>query len=186
MSFEKKDFLIREAVPADAKAILDIYTPYIENTVITFEYEVPSLEAFEQRMLGIMGEYPYLVCEQDGRVIGYAYAHRYRERAAFAWGAELSVYLDLEYQGCGAGTALYLKLIDCLKRQNIKTVYGIVAHPNEASERLHQKLGFRLVGISEKCGYKLGRWVDLAYFEKEIGTRNGVPEAVRRFEEVRS
>ena len=180
----KEKFVIRDVELSDAKTILEIYTPYILNTVITFEYEVPAESEFEERMRGILGEYPYLVCELNGKVIGYAYAHRYRERAAFAWGAELSVYLDQEYVGCGAGTVLYEKLISALKKQNIKTVYGIVAHPNEASEKMHEKLGFRLVGISEKCGYKLGHWVDLAYYELEIGERYGVPEAVKRYEEI--
>ncbi len=178
------EYVIRKATLEDAQAILDIYAPYIRNTVITFEYEVPSLEEFRRRMEGIMEFYPYLVCEMDGRIVGYAYAHRYGERAAFDWSAELSVYLDTSYLGKGIGRRLYEELIRCLRRQNIKTVYALVSTPNAASEALHEKLGFRLTGTFEKIGYKLGRWCDLTYYEKEIGNREDVPEPILRCTDV--
>lgn len=176
------NYIIRDAALQDAPAILEIYTPYILKTAITFEYDVPTLAEFEDRMRDIMGDYPYLVCEQDGRVVGYAYAHRYFSRAAYDWDAELSVYLDETCTGKGIGTKLYRELMERLKRQNIKNVYALVTHPNEASEALHRSLGFRLIGISEKTGYKLGKWWDLAYFEKEIGGKEGVPEPVIRYD----
>lgn len=169
---------MRMAAAEDASQILGIYEPYIKKTVITFEYEVPSLEEFRSRMTGIMGSYPYLVCEADGKILAYAYAHRYKERAAYQWNAELSVYVHEEYTGLGMGRALYHALIEILKCQNVKNAYALVTSPNEKSEALHRAMGFSLEGISRQTGYKMGKWIDVSCFVKNIGMHEKEPEGI--------
>ena len=127
---------IRLATSADSDAILAIYAPYIQ-TPITFEEEVPTHAAFQERTNGILASHPYLVAEQDGHVIGYAYAHELRERIAYQWNAELSVYLAPAAQGHGLGSALYQALINLCAAQGIKAVYGIVTSPNTPSGAWH-------------------------------------------------
>ena len=162
-------FKIREAVPGDAPALLDIYAPYIRDTVITFEYDVPMAEKFAARIEETAAAHPYLVCERDGQIIGYAYAHRIRERAAYDWAAELSIYLAPEAQGQGVGTALYRCLIDLLEQQRLRILYGCVTLPNEKSQKLHEKLGFSLVGVWHGSGWKFDGWHDVGWFEKRLG-----------------
>ena len=165
----EQHFVIRRAVADDAAALLDIYAPYIRETAITFEYDVPAAEEFAARIGDIARTHPYLVCERDGRPVGYAYAHNIRERAAYDWAAELSVYLAPAAQGQGAGTALYRCLIDLLAMQNLRILYGCVTLPNEKSERLHEKLGFAPVGVWHGAGWKFGRWHDVGWLEKRLG-----------------
>jgi L-amino acid N-acyltransferase YncA len=178
------DHSIRLATADDAEAILGIYTPYITGTVITFEYDVPSLEEFRGRILDTLKEHPYLVCVIDGRVIGYAYAHRLRERAAYQWDSELSVYVDSATQHRGIGKALYTCLIDLLKLQNLVTVYGVVTVPNPASEKLHTTLGFERTGYFKNTGYKFGKWIDVAWYEKAIRDLPANPEPFVPFTSV--
>lgn len=175
---------LRQARFEDAKAILEIYAPYIRNTNITFEYEVPSLSEFRGRMEGIMEGYPYLICEIEGVTAGYAYAHRYKERAAYQWDAELSVYLRERYERRGIGRAFYTALMDILKEQHVRNVYGIVTSPNPPSEALHTAMGFRLAGVSMKTGYKLGQWVDVSCYERPIGDPDSPPEELLRVDQV--
>ncbi len=158
---------IRFATPADGAVLLSIYAPYID-TPITFECTSPTVPEFTRRIEAITREYPYLVYEEEGRPIGFAYAHRAQAREAYQWNAELSVYLAVGCTGRGIGTALYRVLIELLKRQGICTVYGVVTVPNPASERLHRALGFRRVGTWRRAGYKAGAWRDVAWFEKAI------------------
>ncbi len=165
----EQHFVIRRAAADDAAALLDIYAPYIRDTAITFEYDVPAAEEFAARIGDIARTHPYLVCERDGRPVGYAYAHNIRERAAYDWAAELSVYLAPAAQGQGAGTALYRCLIDLLAMQNLRILYGCVTLPNEKSERLHEKLGFAPVGVWHGAGWKFGRWHDVGWLEKRLG-----------------
>lgn len=165
----EQHFVIRRAAAGDAAALLDIYAPYIRDTAITFEYDVPAAEEFAARIGDIARTHPYLVCERDGRPVGYAYAHNIRARAAYDWAAELSVYLAPAAQGQGAGTALYRCLIDLLAMQNLRILYGCVTLPNEKSERLHEKLGFAPVGVWHGAGWKFGRWHDVGWLEKRLG-----------------
>lgn len=160
---------IRPAVAADAAALLEIYAPYVMETTVTFEYEVPGTETFAGRIEAIAAEYPYLVCEIDGRIAAYAYGHRHMERAAYQWNAELSVYVDQGQFRRGIGRALYQAVMEILKLQNIQTVYGIVTSPNENSERLHAAMGFTKRALFPQMGYKFGRWLDVAWFEKNLG-----------------
>lgn len=161
--------VLRFVQETDAAQILEIYTPYIRDTAVTFECEVPSLAAFTQRIREFSAQYPYLVCEIDGWLVGYAYAHRQKERAAYGWNAELSVYLKQDYLRMGIGKAFYTALIDILRLQNVRNVYGGVTVPNENSEKLHEAMGFKKLGVYHKTGYKRGAWHDVAWFERHIG-----------------
>lgn len=176
-------FTIREAVLGDAAALLDIYAPYIKDTVITFEYNVPTAEEFAARIGETAALHPYIVCERGGQIVGYAYAHRIRERAAYDWAAELSIYLAPAAQGKGVGTALYQCLIDLLEMQNLRILYGCVTLPNEKSERLHQKLGFSLAGVWHGSGWKFDGWHDVGWFEKRLGG-NGSAQPVVSFPQL--
>ena len=134
MELKKENLVFRFAAEEDAEKILKIYKPYIENTTITFEYEVPAVEEFKVRIRETLEEYPYIVCECGNKIAGYAYAHKISTRAAYQWDAELSVYTDGKFAGNGIGKKLYEILIEILKLQNIVNVYGLVTYPNENSE----------------------------------------------------
>ena len=157
---------IRFAEEQDALALLSIYAPYVTDTVITFEYDIPSLEEFARRIREITAFYPWLVWEQDGEIMGFAYAHRHMERAAYQWGCELSVYLSPRACGYGIGTALYQALIRILEQQHVYNLYACVTLPNDRSQRLHTALGFTLSGVWRHTGYKHGAWHDVGWFER--------------------
>lgn len=164
---------MRMATSDDAEAILGIYAPYILDTAITFEAEAPPLEDFRRRIAAVLRRYPYLVGTVDGVVIGYAYAHEQRERAAYRWNAELSLYLDRDRVGLGMGGRLFAALLDILVLQNVRNVYGIVTAPNPRSERLHERFGFTRAGTWRRTGYKHGSWHDVIWFEKRLGDDDG-------------
>lgn len=170
--------LIRFATTADTDGCLAVYAEYME-TVITFETELPSHEAFAGRIRSYGAVYPWLVAEENGEILGYAYAHRAQERAAYGWNAELSIYLARRAAGRGLGTKLYGALLALLQKQGVRNVYGIVTLPNPASEALHRSFGFRTVGAYHRSGYKNGRWIDVGHFEKQIGSFDGAPEPLR-------
>ncbi len=160
---------IRIAAREDAAGALAVYARYID-TPITFEYELPSVEEFARRIGDTLKTHPCLVAAEGETICGYAYAHPLRERPAYRWSAELSVYLAPEAASHGIGTRLYTTLIELLQRQGVQTVYGCVTTPNPASERLHEKLGFRRLGTFRNAGFKGGAWRDVTWFEKAIGT----------------
>lgn len=164
---------VRLATPDDARETLAIYAQSID-TPVTFEYELPTPEAFARRIHSTLERYPYLVCcDETGIVRGYAYAGRFGERAAYQWGAELSIYLDVAVIARGYGSRLYAALIALLHLQGIRTVYGCVTMPNPRSERLHEKFGFRRCALFHDAGFKCGAWRDVAWFEKEIAAWDG-------------
>lgn len=170
--------MIRFATEADAQALLDIYAQYMD-TAITFEYELPTLAEFQGRIRTFLENYPYLVYERDGHILGYAYAHRHMERAAYQWNAELSIYLDQAIHAQGVGRQLYTALIDLLWLQNVKNVYGCITLPNEKSMGLHTALGFTTVGIYHNAGYKCGRWHDVIWVEKAISPFESEPAPLK-------
>ncbi len=159
----------RIATVNDAEEILKIYAPYVESTAVTFEFDVPSLDEFRQRIASVLEHDPYLVAVSDGRILGYAYASAYRSRAGFTWTPELSVYVKQGYQGQGIGTHLYAALLDLLRLQGYQNVCSVLSWPNPGSEKLHQHFGFRFAGLQKKCGYKNGAWRDVAIFERRLG-----------------
>ena len=167
--------IIRLANIEDSKALLNIYSQYID-TAITFECVLPTEKQFKERIAGIIKDYPYLVCEENGEILGYAYAHRQMEREAYQWNAELSIYLDKNFTSKGVGKKLYYILIDILKLQGIKNVYAGVTVPNEKSKNLHLSLGFTSLGIYHNTGYKNNKWHDVEWFEKQIMPYNIEPK----------
>ncbi len=152
----------------DAEQILEIYRPSVENTPITFEIEVPSVEEIRSRILEITKFYPWIVAENDGEIIGYAYGNVFRGRPAYVWSAESSVYVKLGVQSQGVGTLLYRKLLEMLKDQGFYNVIGGITLPNEGSVRLHEKVGFRQVATLPQIGFKMGQWWAVGYWQIEL------------------
>lgn len=179
---------IRSATVDDAAGILAVYAPYVD-TPITFEESVPSLEEFSARMVEVQAVYPCLaaVVDEPGpngmreRIVGYACAHAQHPRAAYAWNAELSVYLAPEARGRNLGGALYRALIDLLRAQGIKAAHALVTVPNAPSERLHASFGFQLVGVQENAGYTCGSWHDVAWFVKPLAACEDDPAPILPF-----
>lgn len=160
--------IIRFAKTEDAEVILGIYEEYIKNTAVTFEIEVPTIAAFRERMERIMGQFPWLVCEVDGVIAGYAYASKHGERAAYRWSADLSVYINEAYHRNHIATELYSAVIGLLQKQGYFTVYAGVSTPNPKSEAFHTAYGFRNLGEFKNVGYKLGEWRGVAWYELPI------------------
>jgi L-amino acid N-acyltransferase YncA len=156
--------IVRSATIADAAGVLKIYTPYIENTSFTFETEVPTLAAFENRIMQYLQNYPWLVCEVDGMIAGYAYAARHRERTAYQWSVESSVYVHDDHQRAGVASALYKALFDMLRLQGFRNVYAVINLPNDRSVAFHERLGFRYFATYEQVGYKLGKWKNVGWW----------------------
>ena len=170
-------YQLRMASGSDAEALLEIYNQYID-TSITFEYLLPNIEEFRQRIHRTLTQYPYFVAEKEGIPVGYGYAGRLKERAAYQWNAELSVYIDRKQVGCGLGKQIYRALLSMLKAQNILTVYGCVTLPNPASQGLHQAMGFDLTGVWKKAGYKNETWYDVGWYQLQIGDMHCTPKKV--------
>lgn len=167
---------IRTASIEDAPKLLEIYAYYVEHTAITFEFETPTLEEFQNRIETILQNYPYLVAEVDGDIAGYVYASRFRVRAAYDWSVETSIYLSGKYQRMGIGRMLYERLEEILQKQNVINLYACLADPVEEdeyltknSERFHEAMGYKTIAKFQKCGSKFGRWYNLIDMEKFIG-----------------
>lgn len=155
---------IRLATPDDSRGMLDIYSPYILNTSITFETEVPSVENFEERISSYLQNWPWLVLETNGKIAGYAYASHYRERVAYQWSVECSVYVGDNFLRSGVASALYESLFEILKRQGFRNVYAVINLPNDRSVAFHEKCGFRHFATYEQVGYKLGQWKNVGWW----------------------
>ncbi len=167
---------IRVAQIADAKELLAIYAPYVRETAITFEYEVPTIEEFAVRIAHTLERYPYLVAKYNGEIVGYAYAGPFHERPAYDWAVETSIYVRQDRKGQGIGRALYDALEAQLRRQNIVNVNACIASPaaedthlTKASILFHEKLGYQMVGEFHQCGYKFDTWYNMVWMEKMIG-----------------
>ena len=160
--------MIRIATVADVPEILAIYAPYVENTTITFEYDVPCRREFMQRFLDITRQFPWLVWEENGEILGYAYASRPFLRAAYSWIAEPSVYLKPEAKGRGIGRKLYTALEEILKIQGYQVLYALITQENAASVAFHEKLGYSMLSLFPQCGFKQGRWLGVYWLEKRL------------------
>ena len=172
---------IRLARPSDAATLLAIYAPYVENTAITFEYEVPTVEDFATRIEKTLGKYPYLVAEEDGAILGYAYASTYYARAAYDWAVELSVYVSQDARGKGVGSKLYDELEDLLGQVGYIHFLACISLPNEASLALHLKRGYQQVAHFPKIGYKFERWHDIIWLQKSL---DKVAEPIKLLKEM--
>ena len=160
--------MIRLATVADLPAILDIYGPYVRNTCYSFEYNVPTLEEFTRRFTEITRQFPWLVWEEDGKVLGYAYGSAPFTRDAYRWCAESSIYLAPRIHSKGIGRKLYAALEEILKLQGYHKTYAIVTTANEASLAFHKAVGFRFVASMPGCGYKAGQLHGITWLEKEL------------------
>lgn len=164
--------MLRDATIQDIPAILDIYRPYILNTAITFEYDVPTLAQFEDRFRAITREFPWLVWEENGEILGYAYGSRAFERAAYGWDADLSIYLRQGCSGRGIGRALYETLEQRLAAQGYYVLYALVTSANAGSCAFHEAMGYREAVRLQACGFKFGQWYDVIWYEKRLKTGN--------------
>lgn len=172
--------MIRPAAASDVPAMLAVYSPYVTDTAVTFEYEAPTLEEFSAKFERISADYPWLVLEEDGAVLGYAFATRMFEKAAYAWCAEVTIYLAPGAVGQGRGRALYLALEERLRAMGIRILYGLVTASNEASLRFHAAMGFRQVGLLAASGWKFGVWHDVVWLEKRLSDEPpGLPPRCR-------
>ena len=157
--------LIRLATADDADPVQGIYAPIVRDTVISFEVDPPSVAEMRQRILDTLAHWPWLVCEHDGDVIGYAYAGTHRVRAAYQWSVDVSVYIHEQARRCGVGRALYTALFRILLLQGVYNVQAGITLPNAASVGLHEALGFEPVGVYRKIGFKLGGWHDVGWWQ---------------------
>ena len=161
--------MIRIAMESDVPAMLAIYAPYIVNTAYTFEYDVPTQAAFLERFRKYTAQFPWLVWEENGTVLGYAYASAPYERAAYAWCAEPSVYISPAAHRRGIATRLYRALEEILRRQGYQVLYALITEENHGSRSFHEAAGYRFSVLFPRCGYKLGRWHGLIWMEKRLG-----------------
>ncbi|MCT4688100.1 GNAT family N-acetyltransferase [Vallitalea sp.] len=160
--------MIRDVKLSDAQAICNIYNYYVENTIVTFEEENVTVEDMTDKIKYITDKYCFIVYEDKGKVVGYAYVSKWRGRSAYRFCVESSIYLDKDYNGRGIGTILYKELIDRLQKLNYRVIMGVVALPNEPSVKLHEKIGFKKAGHFEKVGLKFNRWIDVGYWQYNI------------------
>lgn len=183
---------IRIASTEDAEAIRRIYEPYVRDTAVSFEYDVPSVEEFRKRIDNTLKNYPYLVAVENGIIVGYAYAGAFHTRAAYKHSAELSVYIDMEHRQHGIGRKLYERLEELLLTQNVYMVHACIASPDDEDEHLtcdselfHQKMGFVLAGRHRKCGYKFGKWYSIIWMDRVISNNKDNPVSFVPFSALR-
>lgn len=176
--------MIRIATPQDAAAMLAIYSPYVRDTSITFETEVPTLDEFAERISNYLVSFPWLVFEENGEIAGYAYASRYRERPAYQWSVECSVYIHDEHHRKGIAQKLYQKLFELLKLQGFMNVYAVINLPNDPSVALHESLGFHHFATYKNVGWKLGKWKNVGWWELQLNEYVDNPKTVQKFSEL--
>lgn len=172
------DITIRTAMPDDAEQLLAIYAPYVEQTAITFEYDVPSVEEFRHRIETIQKKFPYLVAEHDGRIVGYTYANTFRVRPAYHHCVEMSIYITKDAHQQGIGKKLYEELESRLKHMGFINLNASITwieeennHLTHQSVSFHEKMGYTKVAHFHRCGYKFGEWYDMVWMEKLLDTK---------------
>lgn len=166
---------LRIAAPGDAPALLAIYTPYVTGSCYTFETEPPTEEEFRERMRGIQRFFPYLVLEEGGEILGYAYAHFFHERRAYQWLCETTIYVRQDCRRNGCATKLYNALLRILAAQGFCDAVAVLGCPNLPSERFHEHMGFALEMTYPQAGYKQGAWHDVKYYVKHLTARQEQP-----------
>jgi len=178
---------IEKATVEDASELLSIYAPYVRDTAITFEYDVPTLEEFKNRIIAISSKYPYIKAVDNGEILGYAYANTFKERKAYSWSVETTIYVKQGKHRKGTGTLLYNVLEKSLKNMGILNMNACIAipvkeeddHLTYVSYHFHEKMGFTLVGRFHNIGYKFNTWYDMVWMEKLIGEHNVSPPEIR-------
>lgn len=162
------DFNLRYATIHDAEAVLEIYKPYVLNSPISFEYTVPSLEEYTQRVQNILSIYPFFVCVHNDKLIGYAYATKFRDRVAYQWDIETSVYVAEGFQKQGVASLLYNKLFEECKARGYHNAFAGITLPNDKSVNFHSKQGFTKIGVFKNAGFKQGAWHSVLFMEKNL------------------
>ena len=169
----KEAICVRPATAEDAEQLLEIYTPFVISedsslSNVSFELEAPDVEEFRQRIHDISAQFPYLVGEVQGQILGYVYCHPYRERLAYQWAVEVTIYLAPAGQGKGLGRVLYEAMENILRLQGITMLYSCITVGNDHSIKMHEALGYRLIGTFTNSGYKNGQWLDTVWLEKQL------------------
>ncbi|MCH7736285.1 MAG: N-acetyltransferase [Chloroflexi bacterium] len=167
--------VIRLAEGGDAAPVQAIYAPVVRDTAISFELEIPDVPEMRRRIVNALEGLPWLVCESDERILGYAYAGPHRARAAYQWSVEVSVYVQADARQMGVGRALYRSLFDLLTLQGFRNAFAGITLPNPASVALHESLGFQPIGVYRDVGHKLGRWHDVGWWQLPLGEDDGPP-----------
>lgn len=180
--------LIRKAKISDAEALLSIYAPYVTDTAVTFEYKVPSVKNFSDRIYNTLQKYPYYVAENNGQILGYAYAGPFKTRAAYDWAVETSIYVRKESRRSGIGRLLYSALEETLSKQNFLNLNACIAYTEKEdpflpadSVKFHHSMGYKDAGVFHLCGYKFGRWYNMIWMEKHIGIHSANPSKIIPF-----
>ena len=184
---------VRQAEVDDAEEILEIYKPYVENTAVTFEYTPPSIDEMENRIKERKGKYPFLVLEDGDRILGYAYLSPFKERDAYNWSAETSIYLRLDQIRRGLGTIMLEVLEEEARKMNLLSLDACIAIPRGKTEYLtlesmkfHEKKGYKTVAHFPSSGYKFGEWFDMIWMEKELGEHTSTPKDVVWYGDVKN
>ena len=167
--------MIRLAVPEDAAAIAGIYRPAVVDAAISFEIEPPDAAEMDRRVQTTLERTPWIVCEHEHAILGYAYAGRHRDRAAYQWSVDVSTYVLRDYRRAGIGTALYTSLFAILELQGFRNAYAGITLPNPASLALHTRAGFSPVGVYRRVGYKQGSWHDVQWLERGLAPHTREP-----------
>ena len=183
---------VRTATLEDMKQTLEIYRYYVENTAITFEYKVPTLEEFQNRYQNITKKYPYIVATENEKIVGYAYAGAFNPREAYDWSVETTIYCDQNCRKKGVGKTLYNALETILKEQGIINLNACIGYPIEEDEHLtrnsvqfHEHLGYKWIGEFTKCGYKFDTWYNMIWMEKIIGKHEVPQKPVLLFKDIK-
>lgn len=169
-------FIIRPVTEADASRLLEIFTPYVLHTAVSFEWEVPSLDDFKRKIRRITARYPWLAAVREGTITGYAYASSFKEQDAYCWSVETSIYLDNAFRHQGLGRLLYEQLENTLRRQHVVNACACIAYPHPVSIAFHTAMGYELCGHFHRSGYKLGKWQDMVWMEKFLGEHPDNPQ----------
>ena len=185
----KEAICVRAATPQDAEQLLEIYTPFVISedcsvSNVSFELTSPSLAEFRQRIVDISSKYPYLVGEKDGQILGYVYCHPYRERLAYQWSVEVTIYLAPAGQGKGLGRLLYETMEKLLCLQGVTMAYSCITVGNDHSIKMHEALGYRLIGTFTNSGYKNGQWLDTVWLEKQLQPCPKQPDNIKSWREL--
>ena len=180
---------VRAAAPEDAEQLLEIYTPFVISedsslSNVSFELAAPDVEEFRQRIQDISKQFPYLVGEVNGQILGYVYCHPYRERLAYQWAVEVTIYLAPAGQGKGLGRLLYETMEKLLCLQGVTMAYSCITAGNDHSIKMHEALGYRLIGTFTNSGYKNGQWLDTVWLEKQLQPCPKQPDNIKSWWEL--
>lgn len=175
-----KDYILRIAIPEDAKSILEIYSPVVMNTPTSFEEVPPTVQEMTLRIENILASHSWIVAEdQNKKIMGYAYAGPHQERATYRWSVNVSAYIREGYRGFGLGKELYSRLFEILKSQNYCRAFAGITLPNDASVGLHEKIGFKHLGTFHKVGFKMGKWHNVGWWELSFQNEDSLPLEIR-------